>query len=147
MSVEIKRFGVLVGALCLALAVGWTLAAPANAGKVKSIKSEGKWESYDPEAQTITIKIRKSGKKPKDSKLALKKGKEATFNVIAEGSILTRTSVAINGRKGALTDIEKGKSLIIYWQPDAKNEGDRFARKIDVVMSREEWLEKYPESK
>ena len=61
------------------------------------------------------------------------KGKPATFNVIAEGSILTRTSVAINGRKGALTDIEEGKSLIIYWQPDAKNEGARFARKIDVV--------------
>ena len=94
----------------------------------------------------MTVKIRKTGKKPKDAKLKLKKGKSATFNVIPTGSILTRTSVAINGMKGALTDIDVGKSVILYWRPDEKNEGDRFARKIDVVMSREEWLDKYPDA-
>lgn len=147
MSVGIKRFGVVAFAVCVALVVGWTAAGPADAAKPKSIKTEAKWVSYDPEAQTITVTVRKAGKKPKDKSLVIKKGKPATFNVIAEGSILTRTSVAINGRKGSLTDITPGKSVIVYWQPDAKNEGDRFARKIDMVMSREEWLEKYPDAK
>ncbi len=147
MSIRARRYVALFAALGFSLGIGWVTATPADAAKPKSIKTEGKWESYDAEAKTVTVKIRKTGKKPKDASLKLKKGKSATFNVIPTGSILTRTSVAINGMKGALTDINPGKSVIIYWQPDEKNEGDRFARKIDVVMSREEWLEKYPDAK
>lgn len=146
MSIRARRSAALVAALGFSLAIGWVTATPADAAKRKSIKTEGKWESYDAEAKTVTVKIRKTGKKPKDAKLKLKKGKSATFNVIPTGSILTRTSVAINGMKGALTDIDVGKSVILYWRPDEKNEGDRFARKIDVVMSREEWLDKYPDA-
>jgi hypothetical protein len=109
--------------------------------KVKSTQNEAEWITYDPTAKTVTVKITKKGKGP-NNKL-LKPRKEATFNVTPEGSILTRTSVAINGVKGELTDISAGKTVLIYWVPDEKKEGEFFARKIDVVMSEEEFDEKY----
>ena len=58
-------------------------------------------------------------------------------------SVLTRTSVAINGVKGEITDIPEGKTVLIYWVPDEKKEGEYFARKIDVIFSEEELDEKY----
>ena len=75
--------------------------------------------------------------------LKLKKGKEASFNVIPEGSILKRTSVAINGKKGELKDIPEGKTVNIYWVPDPKDPSKRFARKIDVILSEEELDARY----
>jgi hypothetical protein len=67
----------------------------------------------------------------------------AVFNVQPEGSVLSRTSVAINGKKGALTDIPTGKTVIVYWIPDAKDAKARFARKIDVILSEAELDAKY----
>ena len=65
------------------------------------------------------------------------------FNVQPEGTVLSRTSVAINGKKGALTDIPTGKTVIVYWTPDAKDPTARFAKKIDVILSEQELDEKY----
>jgi hypothetical protein len=118
-----------------------TVAPVAEARKSKSTQNEAEWIAFDAEAKTVTVKITKSGKGP--NKKLLKKKKEATFNVIPEGSILTRTSVAINGVKGELTDIPAGKTVLIYWVPDEKKEGEFFARKIDVIFSEEELDEKY----
>jgi hypothetical protein len=73
----------------------------------------------------------------------LKTKQDATFNVIPEGSVLTRTSVAINGVKGELKDIPAGKTVLLYWVPDPNKQGAFFARKIDVVFSEEELDEKY----
>jgi hypothetical protein len=109
--------------------------------KSKSTQNEAEWVAYDAAAKTVTVKITKKGKGP--NKKHLKPRKEATFNVIPEGSILTRTSVAINGVKGELTDISPGKTVLIYWVPDEKKDGELFARKIDVVMSEEELDAKY----
>ncbi len=107
--------------------------------KSKSTQSEAKWIKFDPETNQVTVKITKPGKGAKPPKeLKLKRGKEATFKVIPTGSILARTSVAINGRKGELTDIPEGKTVNIYWAPDEKDKTARFARKIDVILSDEE---------
>jgi hypothetical protein len=120
------------------------LVAPADAAKKsKSTQNEAEWIAYDAGAKTVTVKITKKGKGP--NKKLLKVRKEATFNVIPEGSILTRTSVAINGVKGEITDIPAGKTVLIYWVPDEKKEGEFFARKIDVIFSEAELDERYPD--
>jgi hypothetical protein len=118
-----------------------SIAPVAEAKKSKSTQNEAQWVSYDAAAKTVTVKITKKGKGP--NKKLLKTRKEATFNVIPEGSILTRTSVAINGVKGEITDIPAGKTVLIYWVPDENKEGELFARKIDVIFSEEELDERY----
>jgi hypothetical protein len=124
-----------------AVALVGSVAPVAAAKKSKSTQNEAKWISFDAAAKTVTVKIMKKGKGP-NSKL-LKTRKEATFNVIPEGSVLTRTSVAINGVRGEIQDIPEGKTVLIYWVPDPKQEGEFFARKIDVIFSEEELDERY----
>ncbi len=124
----------------LAVAVGLVLvggvASDAEAKKAKSTQTEARWIKFDPGTNTIEVKVTKPGKGP--NKKMMKKNKPATFNVIPEGSILTRTSVAINGKKGELKDIPAGKQVNVYWVPDPKKDGEFFARKVDVVLSDEE---------
>jgi hypothetical protein len=107
----------------------------------KSTRNEAEWVKYDASAKTVALKIKKQGDGPGAS--SLKVGQEAVFVVQPEGSILARTSVAINGKKGALTDIPVGKTVIVYWVPDAKDPKARFARKIDVILSEAELDAKY----
>jgi len=116
----------------------------AEAAKSKSTQNEAEWIAYDAAAKTVTVKITKKGKGP-NSKL-LKARKEATFNVIPEGSVLTRTTVTINGVKSELTDIAAGKTVLIYWVPDPNKKGELFARKIDAIFSEEELDEMYGKS-
>ena len=137
---------ILLGLAAVGLLLGGAIATPASAEKKsKVIQTEAKWVEFDPEAKTVTITVKKTGKKPKDKSLKLKKGQKATFTVKPEGSVLTRTTVKINGRGGALTDIPVGKSVNIYWIPDDENEGKRFARSIDVIFSQEEMEAKWKE--
>ncbi len=134
----------LVG-IAAAAVVSLVAAAPdVRAQKSKSTQSEAKWIKFDPETKQVTVKVTKPGKgatPPKE--LKLKRGREASFKVIPTGSILTRTSVAINGRKGELADIPAGKTVNIYWIPDKDDKTARFARKIDVILSDEELDEMY----
>ena len=130
---------IAAGATALAFAVVAVAAFATTAeAKPKSIQTEAKWIKFDAAAETVTVKVRKTGKKSKDKALQLKKGKEATFNVIPGGSIMTRTSVAINGMKGSLEEIPAGKTVNVYWLPDPKKPGERFAKKIDVILSEED---------
>jgi len=130
----------LAAAACL-------LAAPAALAaedKAKSTQSEGKWVKFDSAANTVTVKITKEGKGAKPpAELKVKKGREATFKVNPTGSVLSRTSIAINGKKGEITDIPEGKTVLIYWLQDEKDPKSRFARKIDVILSDEELDAKY----
>jgi hypothetical protein len=130
-----------------ALVAACLLAAPAAlaaADKAKSTQSEGKWVQFDAAANTVTIKITKEGKGAQPpAALKVKKGREAIFNVKPSGSVLSRTSVAINAKKGELTDIPEGKTVLVYWVPDEKDPKSRFARKIDVILSDEELDAKY----
>jgi hypothetical protein len=122
-------------ALAVALVFAAAGASPAQAAKSKSIKTEAKFVSYDAAAKTITVKVMKTGNKPADSTLALTKGKNATFNIKPEGSILARTSVTLNGKKADILDVPKGKTVNIYWVPHATLKETRFARKIDMILS------------
>lgn len=124
---------VLAAALLLGPGVGVAVAK-----KSKSIKTEGTFVGYDAEAKTLEIKVKKKGKKPGNKALKLKSGKKATFKVKPEGSVLTRTSVTLDGRRADINEIKKGQFLIIYWVADETDADARFARKIDMVLSEAE---------
>ena len=131
----------LAGAFALALA-----GAPARAaGPEKTTQTEARMIAFDAAAKTVKLKIDKPGTGP--NKDMLKRNQEVTFRVVPEGSVLQRTSVAINGKKGALTDIPADKKVNVYWLPDPENKDGFFARKIDVVLSDEELDKRYPDQK
>ena len=138
---------VLASALALALVLGVSANGANAQAKGKSVNNEAKFVSYDEAASQVTVKIMKKGKGNrkliKQFKKEVKKGKDVTFNVIPTGSVLTRTSVAVNGVKGEMTDLKPGKSLQVYWVEDPKKPGELFARKIDVVLSEEELSKRY----
>jgi hypothetical protein len=127
-----------IAAFAFALLVG---AAAAQAAPAKSTQNEGEWVKYDPAAQIVVVKITKAGKGP-NSKM-VKAGEEVTFKVKAEGSVLTRTTVKINGKKAELTDIPEGKTVLIRWIPDEAQKGAYFARGVDVIFSEKELEERY----
>jgi hypothetical protein len=134
----------VIGSLLAAAVAGCFVVAAAPraiAAETKSTRNEAEWVKYDAAAKTVTLKIKKEGLG--DGAASLKVGQEAVFNVQPEGSILARTSVAINGKKGALTDIPTGKTVIVYWIPDVKDAKARFAKKIDVILSEQELDAKY----
>ena len=130
-----KKIFVQAAVAGFALVFATTVASEALAAKSKSTQTEARFIKFDAESNTVQVK---AGKSKGANKKLLKKGKEVTFNVIPEGSILTRTSVAINGKKGHIKDIPAGKQVNVYWVPDPKKDGEFFARKIDVVLSEEE---------
>ncbi len=140
MDILAKRSITGLAAVALAIAFTATIAADAQA-KGKSVQTEAKWIKYDPEARTVTVKVKKPGR-GKDAKL-LKRNKRAVFAVKPEGSVLTRTTVAINGVKGEIADIPEGKTVNVYWRPDEKDPSILRARKIDVIMSDAELDAKY----
>jgi hypothetical protein len=124
----------LIAAIAVALTLSLVGPTSANAqGKAKSTQTEAEWIKFDPEAKTVTVKVKKPGR-GKDAK-RLKKNKEATFNVKPEGSVLTRTTVSINGMKAELSDLPAGKTVNIYWRPDTSDDTKMFARKIDAILS------------
>jgi hypothetical protein len=140
MSSPLARRGIaVVGILAAALLVGSLVPGTAQAGK--STQTEALWVSFDPEASTITVKVKKAGRGA-DAK-RLKRGKEATFNVKVEGSVLTKTTVSVNGKRGELHEIPEGKTVNIYWRPDEKDDSLNFARKIDVIFSEAELEERW----
>jgi len=134
----------VIGSVAAAVVAGLFAAAPAPdafAAEQKSTRNEAEWVKYDATAKTVTLKIKKVGLGPGAAKL--KVGQQTVFNVQPEGTVLSRTSVAVNGKKGALTDIPTGKTVLVYWVPDVKDPKAQFARKIDVIMSEQELDEKY----
>jgi hypothetical protein len=127
----------VVTAISLACALVMAGATSALAqGKGKSVQTEAEWIAYDAAAKTVTVKVKKPGR-GEDAK-RLKKNKEATFKVKPEGSVLTRTTVTINGMKAELTDMPVGKTVNIYWRPDPNDDTVMFARKIDAILSEAE---------
>jgi hypothetical protein len=132
----------LAAALACSLAA-LSLALPAFAAGEKTTQTEATWISYDAASKTVKVKVDKSKGPNKDK---LKKNEEVSFRVVPEGSVLKRTSVAINGVKGELTDIREGKRVNVYWLPDPENASGYFARKIDVTLSEEELNKRYPDA-
>jgi hypothetical protein len=131
----------------LSLAAGLFASDASAQGNQKSVQHEAQFVKYDEASNTVTAKILKKGKGNtallKQFDAQVKNGKDATFNVIPTGSVLTRTSVAVNGVKGEMKDLQPGKKILIYWVEDPKKKGELFARKIDVVLSEEELDKRY----
>jgi hypothetical protein len=102
------------------LAAAWVVAAAAPTAwaedKAKTERTTGKFVKWDKEAGTLSIK---------------EKGKEVTFAVLAEGSVLTRTTVTVKAKPAKLDDLKEGQILVVYWKPGAGDKKD--ARKIDAV--------------
>ena len=142
MSSRFRSFH-LSAALACSLAV-LAHGAPASAqGGEKTTQTEARWIAFDPATKTVKVKVDKS---TGPNKAKLKKNEEVTFRVMPEGSVLKRTSVAINGVKGELTDIVEGKRVNVYWLTDPENASGYFARKIDVTLSEEELQKRYPDA-
>ena len=140
--IQIRSFVVAAAHVVVAFAIAG-LVSPAHAqGNQKSVQNEAQFVKYDEAASTVTVKILKKGKGNsalmKQFDEQVKAGKDATFNVIPTGSVLKRTSVAVNGVKGEMKDLQSGKKVLIYWVEDPSKKGELFARKIDVVLSEEE---------
>lgn len=136
-----RRFRVAAFACGLVLALSWSAAAQAQRKPSKSTQTEAEFIKFDAAANTITVKVKDPGKGPNARKL--KSNHEVVFNVKPEGSVLTRTSVAVNGVKGELKEIPPGKQINVYWVPDEHKPGEYFARKVDVVLSDKEMEERY----
>lgn len=129
MQLRGRRLGVLVAA---ALVAGWIVTGAtdeANAQrKSKTKQFTGRFEGFDPATNTITVK----------------KGRnEEVFNVKPEGSVLTRSTVKINGMGAKMTDLPAGAPVIVYWIPDEKDKTQKFARSIDAPNIPEDLLEEF----
>ena len=132
----------VIAAAMLAVGVAGLASAADAQGNQKSVQNEAQFVKFDEATSTVVVKILKKGKGNsallKQFDAQLKNGKETTFNVVPTGSVLSRTSVAVNGMKGEMKDLKPGKTILIYWVEDPKKKGELFARKIDVVFSEEE---------
>ncbi len=135
MKTEATRTLIIAIAIALTLSLVGATAAIAQ-DKGKSTQTEAEWIKFDPAAKTVTVKVTKPGRG--DDSKRLQKNKEATFNVKPEGSVLTRTTVSINGQKADLSDLSEGKTVNIYWRPDPNDDAKMFARKIDAILSEAE---------
>ena len=145
--IQIRNFVVAAACVAVALAGAGVASAAYAQGNQKSVQNEAQFVKYDEATSTVVVKIMKKGKGNsallKQFEEQVKNGKDATFNVIPTGSVLTRTSVAVNGVKGEMKDLQTGKRVLIYWIEDPKKKGELFARKIDVVLSEEELNKRY----
>jgi hypothetical protein len=130
---------IILGLAAVVLTAGFAVGVAQAAEK--SVQTEAEWIKFDAEAKTVTVKVIKPGRG--DAAEALTKNKEAVFAVKPEGSVLTRTTVSINGKKAELTDIPVGKTVNVYWRPDETDPTILRARKIDVILSEAELDEKY----
>ena len=107
---------------------------------LRSAQTEALFVSYDAEAATVTVKVRKPGKGARPPRhLKLKRGKQAVFKVKDGGSVLTSTIVKnMDGRRGRFTDLQPGAKVFVFWVPDEQDENARFARSISVFVPVEE---------
>ena len=132
--------GALLAALCL-LAVFEP--ALAEAGRQKQTQTEATFLSWDPDAHTITVKVRRTGrgKGPKlPEQLRIKRGQEVTFNVKESGSVLTSTIVKSKiGTRMDFASLTPGSKVFVFWAPDEKDENARFARSISIYVAAQDW--------
>lgn len=124
-----RRLGRLfAGLLASALVFGLAGVETAEAQKKQKSKlsREARLLAFDTEAGTMTVK---------------EKGKKVVYNVIFEGSVMTRTTATINAKPVKLAEIPLKARVNIYWRPDENNKKKRMARKVDALNIPEELLE------
>ena len=129
MQLRFERFATRLAALSFVCLVGGALALPADAeSKTKSKQARGTFMGFDAEKATVTVK---------------EGGRQIVYNVTPEGTVLTRTTVKINGSVSRVKDLPSGAPVIIYWRPDEENKEQRYARMIDEQRVPPELLEEF----
>lgn len=118
--------GVIGIGIAVAVLSAFAAAAPTRAAEMKSERADTRFVSYDAAAQSIVVK---------------EKGKEQTYQVKAEGSVLTRTTLTMNGKVAKFDELKPGMVTIVYWKPDPADASKRAARKIDVPNVPREFLD------
>jgi len=119
---QLRTVRTLTRIAAIALAAAWIVGgAVSNASADEAIKTErtaGKFVKWDKDAGTVVVK---------------EKGKDVLFSVIAEGSVLTRTTVTVKAKPAKLDDLKEGQIVVVYWKPAASDPNKKDARKIDAV--------------
>ena len=96
--------------------------------EVKSQKAQGKLAEFDPAGGTMTV---------------VEKGKKQIYQVVFEGSVMTRTTSTMNAKPIKLTEIPIGAPVIVYWKPDPADKKIRHARKVDAPKVDADAVEEY----
>ena len=124
--------------LAILAGVGLSLAVSDAFAQGGQIETEAEFAGFSADDATVTVKITKPGKAVKGME-ALRKGREATFKVKPEGSVVSRTTVKLqDGRAGKLEDLQTGSRVRIFWVQDKADANARFARSIAVYLSIED---------
>jgi len=110
----------------VSLLLAFAVAAPVRAEEAKSERATGKVVSYDAAAQSVVMK---------------EGGKDQAYQVKAEGTVLTRTTLTMNGKVAKFDELKPGMLAIVYWKPDPSDAAKRAARKIDVPKIPREFLD------
>ncbi|HBZ70108.1 MAG TPA: hypothetical protein DEP35_10390 [Deltaproteobacteria bacterium] len=119
---QLRTFRNITRIAAVALAAVWIvggIVSTASADeKAKTERTAGKFVKWDKEAGTVLVK---------------EKGKDVLFNVVAEGSVLVRTTVTVKAKPAKLDDLKEGQIVVVYWKPVASDPNKKDARKIDAV--------------
>jgi spore germination protein GerM len=121
-----RLFAAGVAALCACFLVAAVVDDAQAQRKTKTERFDGRFQGFD--AATNTVKVKKGSQ-------------EEVFSVKPEGSVLTRTTVKINGHGGKVTDLPPNAPIIVYWVPDESNPKQKFARSIDAPNIPKELLD------
>ena len=118
---QLRTFRSITRIAAVALAAVWIvggIVSTASADeKTKTERTAGKFVKWDKEAGTVLVK---------------EKGKDVLFNVVAEGSVLVRTTVTVKAKPAKLDDLKEGQIVVVYWKPVASDPNKKDARKIDA---------------
>lgn len=103
----------------------------------KQTWTEATFLNYDPDAKTITVRVRRtegSRRMTPSARGALRRGDEAAFKV-SGGSAPAATVVRSRaGARLALDDLRPGARVRVSWTPDAQEASARLARSISVYV-------------
>ncbi len=123
-----------------ALAAALLFVAPATPALAQAesvqIETGAEFISFNAADNTITVKVRETGRRPSDKRLASRQGGPAVFYVLSTGSGLQRTSAKNqNGTTGTFEHLVAGRKVRIFWVVE---DGKRKARSVSVYVPAEE---------
>ena len=123
----------LAAAVLLCVAHAGPALAQAESGQ---IETDAEFISFNPADNTITVKVRRTGRRPSDKSLAIRQGRPVVFYVVPTGSVLQRTTVKNqDGTAGTFEDLEAGRRVRVFWIVE---DGVRKARSVSVFIPAEE---------
>jgi hypothetical protein len=121
-AMQLRTVRTVTRIAAIALAALWVCgvvsASADDEVKTESQRTAGKFVKWDKDAGTVLVK---------------EKGKDVLFGVIAEGSVLTRTTVTVKAKPAKLADLQEGQIVVVYWRPAKSDPNKKDARKIDAV--------------